>query len=54
MDEEVEDSLGRELRQVIIRVVVAELVNPSVVDLASALGEAFELDKAVEVLIPLG
>ena len=54
VDEEVEDSLGRELRQVIIRVVVAELVNPSVVDLASALGEAFELDKAVEVLIPLG
>lgn len=52
MDEEVEDTLGPQGRQVDARVVVGELVDPAVVGLASALGETFELDKASVVLIP--
>lgn len=54
VDEEVEHALGCELREIVLRVVVGELMNPAVVGLATALGEAFELDKTGEVLIPLG
>ena len=54
VDEEVEHALGWEFRQVGLRVMIGELVDPAVVCLATALGEAFELDKTGEVLIPLG
>ena len=53
VDEEVQDTLGRQRWQVGLRVVIGELVDPAVVVFTGALGEAFELDIAGEVLIPL-
>ena len=53
VNEEIEHALGREFRQVILRVMVGELVDPTVVGFTSALGESFELDIPGEVLIPL-
>jgi hypothetical protein len=53
VDQEVEHPLGREFAEIVLRVMIGELVDPAVVGLARALGEAFELDKTGEVLIPL-
>ena len=53
VDEEVEDTLGSELGKIVLRIVIGKLMDPAVIGLATALGEAFELDKTGEVLIPL-
>jgi hypothetical protein len=52
VDEEVEHARRRQCGEFIVREVTCELADPAVVTLAAALGEAFELDEAGEVLIP--
>ena len=53
VDQEVQDRCGFELRKICLGEVGGELFNPTVVGPASALGEAFELDEAGVILIPL-
>lgn len=52
VDEEVEHTRRGQRGKILIGEVTAELANPAVVTQAAALGEAFELDEAGEVLIP--
>ena len=52
VDEEVEHAHRGERGEVLIGEVAGELADPAVVGLTAALGEAFELDEAGEVLIP--
>lgn len=52
VDEEVEHAHRGERGEVLTGEVAGELADPAVVSQAAALGEAFELDEAGEVLIP--
>ena len=54
VDQEVEDALGAEGREIGVRIVSGELLDPAVVSSARALCETFELDETGEALIPLG
>ena len=52
VDEEVEHAHRRECGKIFVREVLVELEDPAKVAVTAALGEAFELDEAGEVLIP--
>lgn len=52
VDEEVEHAHRRECGEIFVREVLVELEDPAMVAVTAALGEAFELDEAGEVLIP--
>lgn len=52
VDEEVEHAHWRECGEIFVREVLVELEDPAMVAVTAALGEAFELDEAGEVLIP--
>jgi hypothetical protein len=53
-DEEVQYPLRGQAREIGVRIVCGELLDPTVVSLARALRETFELDETGEVLIPMG
>jgi hypothetical protein len=52
VDEKIEHARRWQRGKILIGEVTAELADPAVVAQAAALGEAFELDEAGEVLIP--
>lgn len=52
VDEEVEHARRGECGEIFVREVTVELEDPAMVAVAAALGEAFKLDEAGEVLIP--
>ena len=52
VDEEIAHAAGVELGEFDLRVEAIDLMDPSVVGLASSLRETFELDKADVILIP--
>lgn len=52
VDEEVEYACRGQCGEIFVREVTVELEDPAMVAIATALGEAFELDEAGEVLIP--
>ena len=52
VDEEIEHAGRGQCGEILVREMILELGDPSMIALAATLGETFELDKTGEVLIP--
>ena len=53
VEEELEDLLACQIRNMFVRVVASELLDPAQIGTAGSITKTFEIDKAGEFLIPV-